>query len=106
MAASPLWEVYRGGEYVASCRYAEGAAALVAAEPSDAEVRYRHRLVVWREGAEAFGAGESYDRAAQVMHGASRKPRAATARWWRDATAASTRAPSRRGRPADEHLFL
>jgi len=68
MAASPLWKVYRGGEYVASCRYPEDAAVLVAAAPSEAEIRYRHRLVVWRKGAEAFSAGESYDRAAQVMH--------------------------------------
>lgn len=67
MAAAPLWKVYRGREYVAACRYPEDAAAVVAVAPTDAVIRFRHRLVVWREGAEAFSAGESYDRAAEIM---------------------------------------
>lgn len=68
MAASPKWKVYRNGEYVASCAYAEDAAALVALGWSGGIVKYGHSRVVWTEGKELFPAGESYDRAAQVMH--------------------------------------
>ena len=66
MAASPKWKVYRQGEYVAACKYAEDAAALVAV--SGGIVKHDHNLVVWREGSEGFSAGESYDRAAGRMH--------------------------------------
>ena len=66
MAGSPPWKVYRDNEYVASCKYAEDAAALVSA--SGGAVKYGHSLVVWREGQEEFSAGESYDSAAEVMH--------------------------------------
>lgn len=68
MAASPQFKVYRDGEYVAACKYAEDAAAVIAATGSG-EVRHGHRVVVWREGREGFPAGDSFDRAAQVMHG-------------------------------------
>lgn len=66
MAGTPSWKVYRDGEYVAACKFAEDAACLVSC--FGGEVRYDHKLLVWTEGAEAFSAGESYDRAAAVMH--------------------------------------
>lgn len=65
MAATPKWKVYRNGEYVAACKYAEDAAALVAV--SGGVVKHGHSLVVWREGEEDFAAGESYDAAAELM---------------------------------------
>lgn len=66
MAATPVWKVYRDGEYVAACKYAEDAAALVS--NFGGVVKHEHKLVVWTEGAEEFVAGESYDGAAAVMH--------------------------------------
>lgn len=65
MASSPQWKVYRDGEYVAACKYAEDAAALVS--NFGGVVKHGHKLVVWTEGAEEFIAGESYDGAAEVM---------------------------------------
>jgi hypothetical protein len=65
MSKSPDFKIYRNGEYVGCTKYAEDAAALVSV--SGGEMRYRHRLGVWREGAEPFPAGESYDRAAEWM---------------------------------------
>lgn len=65
MAGSPAWKVYRDGKYVASCKYREDAAALVSL--SGGIVKHGHSLIVWREGGEAFSAGESYDRAAEIM---------------------------------------
>ncbi len=67
MSRSPPWKVYRAGGYVAACWHAEDAACLVAL--SGGAVKYRHRLIVWREGQEVIEAGESYDRAAEIMHG-------------------------------------
>jgi hypothetical protein len=65
MGAAPEWKVYRDKEYVAAFKYAEDAAMLVAC--AGGEIRHGHNLVVWREGAEEFPAGESYDRAARIM---------------------------------------
>lgn len=67
MAASPPFKVHRYGEYVASVRYLEDAAALVAGHPG-ATIRYRahHGPVLWREGSEAFSAGDSYDDTASL----------------------------------------
>lgn len=65
MAASPQWKIYREGEYVGCCKYAEDAAALVSV--SGGVVKHGHSLIVWREGHEEFSAGESYDRAAEIM---------------------------------------
>lgn len=66
MAASPKWKVYRDGKYIGCVKHAEDAAALVSL--SGGMVKLGHGLVVWREGAEEFSAGESYDGAAQIMH--------------------------------------
>ena len=69
MANSPLWKIYSGEkEYVASCKYAEDAAALVALYGNGATVRYHHSTVVWSEGSESQSAAESYSSAALVMH--------------------------------------
>lgn len=65
MATSPQWKVYRDGEYVGSCKYAEDAAALVGV--SGGTVKHGHSLIVWREGAEEFSAADSYDGAALIM---------------------------------------
>lgn len=65
MAGSPPWKVYRNREYVASCKCPEDAAVLVSV--SGGVVKWDHSAVVWTEGAEAFSAGESYDRAADLM---------------------------------------
>jgi hypothetical protein len=70
MAASPQFKVYTGEqEYVAAFRYLEDAALFVAVRGTGATVRRGHALkdVLWREGAEAFPASESYDRAAGIM---------------------------------------
>lgn len=65
MAATPQWKIYRNGEYVAACKYAEDAAVLVSV--SGGIVKHGHSLIVWREGEEEFSAGDSYDRAGDVM---------------------------------------
>src|SRR5262245_6449748 len=68
MADRPNWKCYQSGKYLAACKHAEDAAILVAAWGSSGEVRWSHRFIVWREGKEEFSAGESFDRAAEVMH--------------------------------------
>jgi len=71
MAASPLWKVFNpSGEYVASCKYAEDAAAIVGSY-SGGEIRAGHSksLTVWREGFEDAGtATDSYDTVATVCN--------------------------------------
>lgn len=67
MSNSPVWKVYRDGEFVGSCKYPEDAAALVSLGGEKAMVKYDHSLIVWREGQEEFSADESYDSAAAVM---------------------------------------
>lgn len=72
MAASPKYKVFTPlGEYVASCKHAEDAAAVVAAHGEGAEIRTAHssRAVVFRES-ESLGddaAANSYDRAADIV---------------------------------------
>ena len=69
MAKSPLFKVFRGAEYIGCCKYAEDAAALVAVGGTG-DVRWNGHSksdIVWREGSEAFPAGNSYDGAADVM---------------------------------------
>ncbi len=64
MAATPKYKVFTNtGEYVASCKYAEEAAVLVAALGDGTEIRTSHSKgsVVWREGKEMQSAAESYD---------------------------------------------
>ena len=62
MSAAPRFKVYNpDGEYVAACKFAEDAAAIVAAYGDGATIRYGHRKVVFREGSEGASAGDSYD---------------------------------------------
>lgn len=70
MAASPKYKVYNpGGEYVASCKYVEAAAAVVALYGSGATIRVGHskRSIVWQEGTDG-DAGESYDVVAEIVY--------------------------------------
>jgi hypothetical protein len=69
MAATPPFKVYKGAEYIAAFKHADNAAAFVAVIGEDATVRYGHNTILWREGAEAFSASESYDGAADIMLG-------------------------------------
>jgi hypothetical protein len=80
MAHSPMWKVFNAtGKYVASCKYPEDAAAIVATYGDGAEIRFGHRKkdVMWREGEDGF-AGDSYDSVAAVCR--SRLP-ALRERW-------------------------
>jgi len=57
------------GEYIAAVKRPEEGAALMAFLGDGAELRDGHskRFTVWREGAEAQPAGESYDHVAQTV---------------------------------------
>ena len=69
MAATPRWKVYRDGVYVASCKYAEDAAAIIGMSNCGDIRDGRNALkIVWREGREAFSAADSYDQVAKVVH--------------------------------------
>lgn len=65
------WKIYRDGGDVATCAYAEEAAAFIAA-CGGGEIRDGHfdDHVVWREGHEAFSAGDSSgrQRVAKLVH--------------------------------------
>jgi hypothetical protein len=70
MAASPGLKVFNpSGEYVASCKFAEDAAAIVAIYGDGAEIRIGHKKTdcVWREGSEVQPAGESFDQVALTV---------------------------------------
>ena len=70
MAATHKFKVYdSAGQYVASCKYPEDAAALIACVYGDngATIRYGHRKVVWTEGSESMFASESYDFVAEQV---------------------------------------
>lgn len=67
MAASPKYKVYSNkNEYVASCKYAEDAAAIVSMRGDGTTIRLGHSVVLWTEGQENLPAGESYDNVAEV----------------------------------------
>jgi hypothetical protein len=70
MASSPKLKIYNpAGEYVASCKYGEDAAMIIACYGDGATIRNGHskRSIVWTEGAEDFNASESYDGVAGVI---------------------------------------
>ena len=68
MAQSPAFKVYSStGEYLASCKYPEDAAALIAALGDGTTIRYKHGATVWTEGNEEFPASESYDFVAEKV---------------------------------------
>lgn len=71
MASTPKFKAFDPeGEYVACFKHLEDAAAFVAFRGNGSCIREGHdkRFTLWTEGSEAFPAGESYDRAALVMH--------------------------------------
>ena len=68
MSASPEFKVYSPtGEYVASCKHPEDAAAIISSYGRGATIRYRHRRLLWEEGKEIIPAGESYDRVNEIV---------------------------------------
>lgn len=70
MSGSPSLKVFNSqGEYVGCLKHYEDAACIVASYGSGASVRFGHskRNTLWKEGSEEFSAGESYDRAGNVM---------------------------------------
>ncbi len=66
MAASPPIKVYRNGEYIASTKYFEDAAAL-AGMSEGTVVKWLGKKVIWVEGKEEALAADSWDDAAQIM---------------------------------------
>lgn len=62
MAASPDWKVYKGNEYIASCK-SPYYAAMIIAGLGEGTIRYGHskKAIKWNEGAEEIPASESYD---------------------------------------------
>jgi hypothetical protein len=70
MNASPKLKIYSAsGEYLASCKYGEDAAALVAVLGDGTTIRYGYsrQNIVWTEGKETQPAGESYDFVAKTI---------------------------------------
>ena len=70
MSAAPILKVYTAaGLYIASCKYPEDAAALVALHGDGATIRIGHRRrdAAWVEGVTGR-AGESYDRVASLVN--------------------------------------
>ncbi len=68
MAYSPRFKVYTAdNEYVAACKHAEDAAAIVASYEGGT-IRDGHRKVLWREGSEETSSGDSYDCTASTVH--------------------------------------
>lgn len=64
---SPMFKVYRDREYLASCKHAEDAGAIVALYDTPAmTIRFDHGLTVWREGTDGH-AGESFDELAALV---------------------------------------
>lgn len=63
MATTPRFKVHTPkGEYVASCKFLEDAAALIAVYGDGATIKdARTGITVWHEGRETMPAGESYD---------------------------------------------
>lgn len=69
MAGSPRWKVYNTeGEYVASCKHVEDAAAIIALYGDGASIRDGHSKVVWLEGRDGEAA-ESFDAVAAKVYG-------------------------------------
>lgn len=62
MAATPRYKIFTPeNEYIASCKYPEDAAVLIANLGNGSQIRDGHTKVVWNEGAEEQSAAESYD---------------------------------------------
>ena len=64
---SPIYKIFRRGEYVASCKYPEDAAA-ICGMTKGTEVKLGHSgPILFREGSESISAAESWDEAAKIM---------------------------------------
>ena len=73
MATSPRWKCYtQDGEYRASCKYPEEAAAVVSLLGEGATIRDGHKLAVWVEGSDGYAA-DSYDVVAETAYRRGRK---------------------------------
>lgn len=71
MAATPRLKVYNPqGEYIASCKHGEDAAAIVGNYGHGAKIKDRNGKVLWHEGYEEQSAAESYDYVAERCMGA------------------------------------
>ena len=71
MAGAPQLKIYdKNGEYLAACKRAEEAAALMAFLGDGSSVRNGHQKshTVWIEGKEKKSASESYDFVAQIVY--------------------------------------
>lgn len=68
MAAAPKYKIYTPAHgYIAACKFAEDAAALVAIQGDGAEIRdIDHRTVLFKQGTDG-DAGESYDAVAEIV---------------------------------------
>lgn len=72
MATTPRLKVHTpDGEYVASCKYYEDAAAIAGSYGEGAYIRHADipgaKGIVWREGRESISAADSYDEARDIM---------------------------------------
>jgi len=65
MASSPKFKVYRYGEYVASCKYPEDAAAIIGM--SGGKILLNHRKILYRSD-DGKEAANSYDEVAQKVY--------------------------------------
>ena len=66
MRATANYKIYRNGEFVASCKQAEDAAA-ICGMTTGTVVKFRHRQIIYREYEDAPLAGDSWDAAAALM---------------------------------------
>ena len=77
MSAAPRYKVYTAdGEYVAACKYAEDAAAIIASYGNGSQIRDGHKRTVYTEGEHPASAGDSYDRVAEIVNADQRTTKA------------------------------
>ena len=70
MSGTPNWKVFTPhGNYIASCKLPEDAAAIVASYGEGAQIRFGHakKDTAYTDGIDG-NAGESYDEVAQICH--------------------------------------
>ncbi len=65
MASSPPFKVYRNGEYVASCKFAEDAAAIVGM--SGGQIKLHHKQILFDSAKDSIDAGDSWDAVASLV---------------------------------------
>ncbi len=72
MASSPIYKVYRDGEYVASCKHTEDAAAICGMGGEKVMVKLNHRKVIYDHSKDNEIASDSWDEAAEIMRARSK----------------------------------